>query len=292
MKTLQKNPPLWSTKLKERLDQILVGKMWKQLLLFFVVTVSTFFFVFLISLCFEADYTISSGDGNYGISDKDSIWHNTLSAFIRFANGSGMTNLHDASSTIFIIVICLVGNIVLMGMLISTITNIIDRRIDRINSGNVTYHFRNHYVVLGYNKMVISLIKELYAKEKDKMIPRDCYWFVLQTDKDAEEVRHDINSMIDDEIQNHLLIVNGGRASEEDMMRLHIENAQAIYLLGEENEYGHDSINLDSLAVCNQILEECGAKEKNLYLNIDEISAFSTFQKFNLFLNDNKNRYD
>ena len=298
MKTSLKNPPLWGTKLKEKFDQVLVGKMWKQLLLLFSVTVFSFFLVFLLSLCFDADYTIlgengdSDDNGDYGISNKNSIWHNALSAFIRFANGSDMTNLHNGASTIFIITIGLVGNIILLGILISTISNIIDRRIDRLNEGDVTYNFLNHYVILGYNKMAISLIKELYKKEKDKNIKRDCYWFVLQTDKNADEVRHDIKSMIEDNIDKHLLIVHGGRASEEDVLRLHIENAQAIYLLGEENEYGHDSINLDSLAVCDAILEKHGAGEKNVHLNIDEISAFSTFQKFNLFPNVNNNRYD
>ena len=80
--------PLWGTRINERLDQVLVGKMWKQLLLFLAVTISTFSCVFLISLCFGVDYTIHSGDGDYGISNKNSIWHNALSAFIRFANGS------------------------------------------------------------------------------------------------------------------------------------------------------------------------------------------------------------
>ena len=69
-------------------------------------------------------------------------------------------------------------------------------------------------------------------------------------------------SKLDASIVRRTIILHGGRDSREDLEKLHLPDCKEIFLLGEENETDHDSINIECAALINRILREKNAIEK------------------------------
>lgn len=76
------------------------------------------------------------------------------------------------------------GSVLLGGVLISTISNIIERRVGVVYTGRMTYrNIKNHYVLIGFNELSINMIRELYDECPSARI-------LLMSGIEAATVRH------------------------------------------------------------------------------------------------------
>ena len=217
---------------KSRLRQVF-------LLTFFIVF--TFAFVYTLSVAITSLYI-----DNY----EPSLW-NAIGHYFNpgnFEKNAGMPELA-------IFFINLFGMVLMTGLLISVLSNLLERRVDNIKNGRVSYNYKNHTIILGYDKMTISLVKQLYEKNKDSEI-------ILQTVQKVPKVKHELFSYIDSEIEDKLSILSGNRNSSEDLEKLRINEATELYIIGETNEYGRDSLNIQCLKIINSLLEK-NKKTKN-----------------------------
>ena len=118
----------------------------------------------------------------------------------------------------------LCGTVLLSGVLISTISNIIERRVDAIKSGRVTYRkIKQHYVIIGFCDTTISLIKEICKKEKNTPV-------LLISGVQTEKIRSAIQSHLSKDDENRVVIYFGNIESEEELARLNIHMAKELYL--------------------------------------------------------------
>ena len=140
------------------------------------------------------------------------------------------------------------GMILMTGLLITILSNLFERRVDNLKDGRIYYKFKNHFVIIGYDKMTISLIKQL-AEDTGKDI-------ILQTVQDVPFVRHELFSYLSKDIEENVFILNGNRNSKEDLEKLSLPCAEKIFILGEKDEYDHDSLNIECLKKINIILHE------------------------------------
>jgi hypothetical protein len=151
---------------------------------------------------------------------------------------------------VYALVIGFFGMVFLTGAFVSVITNIIQLRKDDINNGiNLNYRFKNHVIIIGYNKMTVSLIQQISSKYPNVEI-------VLQTVQKAPDIRHELYANLSPEIEKRVIIVAGNRISKGDLHKLRPEHCQEIFLLGETDEYDHDSLNIKSLELVGNILRE------------------------------------
>lgn len=133
----------------------------------------------------------------------------------------------------------LLGLIIFSGMLISVISNVLQRRVESYTKGETNYKTSNHVVVLGFNKSIPSLLTMIQEKHKGSMI-------ILMSNRNCEEMRDWIHSHIKSDIEELLILLNGDRLAEEDLKRLNLNNnIKEIFLLGEEDEVAHDAINME-----------------------------------------------
>ena len=65
---------------------------------------------------------------------------------------------------LFGILIYVAGVIVFTGMIIASITNMIARRVERHRDGLIHYLKSGHYIIMGYDDMVPSIISEIFFK--------------------------------------------------------------------------------------------------------------------------------
>ena len=57
---------------------------------------------------------------------------------------------------VFTGIVAALGMVLLSGMLITTLTNVVERRVSDVLDGNVVYgKIRDHYVIIGYGSLVV-----------------------------------------------------------------------------------------------------------------------------------------
>lgn len=200
---------------------------------------------------------------------------NALSHF--FNPGSFHPDESGEIPNIWIFFINVFGMILMTGLLISVLSNLLERRVDNLKSGRIHYNFKDHFVIIGYDKMTISLIKQLAKKHKGKYI-------ILQTVQDVPTVRHELFSYLDKKIEKHVLILNGNRNSNEDLEKLSLHRANTLFVLGETDEYDHDSLNIECLKKINKILCKNKAKlRKSCHVLFENQSTYAILQQQDLF---------
>ena len=224
-----------------------------------------------IGLSFFGMFYTPGGDGSRG------RWYDVL--FLLLDPGT----LNDSLRSPFATIIALMGVIVFGGMLISVISNVLERRVDSYKKGNTNYSVSNHVVVLGFNKSVPSLLKKINDEKKGAFV-------LLMTVKDCGYVRDWIHANIDSrqergrQVENNLIVLSGIRNADDDLERLCLNNnVQEIYILGEENEPVHDAINVGCVEKIAKMMRCKGEKKKikchvqlefDIMLSIMQISEF------------------
>jgi len=143
---------------------------------------------------------------------------------------------------LFVLVLSISGTFVFSGLLISTITNVFEKRVSLVREGLVNYYFSNHIVVLGYHDITKGLILQLLQNQKGK--PRK---IVILTEGNVPEIRKSLRSEVTKKQFKYLHILAGERTSINDLKRCGIARAIEIYILGEKNENDHDPKNNDCI---------------------------------------------
>ena len=93
---------------------------------------------------------VASGD-----SKGHGLWYDVL--FLLMDPG----NMANWMSSPFIALCALVGLVVFCGMVISLISNVLERRVNRFLHGEANYKTADHVVILGYNQSVPSLLQTI-----------------------------------------------------------------------------------------------------------------------------------
>ena len=141
---------------------------------------------------------------------------------------------------IFVTLGSVIGVIVFGGMLISVLTNMLERRIENYRSGKKTYLISSHTVILGYDEIVPSIIKHI-CESDDQM------YVLLQSSLPSEEIREKIQVSIAQEYDERIIIKNGHRTSSQDLQGLRLEKSCDIYVVGDRTKETHDAMNIECL---------------------------------------------
>lgn len=164
------------------------------------------------------------------------------------------------------------GSAAFAGVLISMCGNFIQQRVDKFRKGHVRYNFRNHTVILGCNDMVPALIRQIVGDKKDKFKGM----IVLMTSHDVEAVREQLFTDLDRKEQDKLVLVHGSRLSAEDLKNICVSKAKRIYLIGEDDDIDHDTLNINSLEIIAKQIPENMKIDCVTYLR--NRSTFALFQ--------------
>ena len=169
--------------------------------------------------------------------------------------------------------VTMTGAVIFTAMLITVLGNIISNRIDDFKKGRVRYRFDDHILVLGANSMLVSMLKEFVQTgiHKGKKI-------VVLTIQDTLDLHDRIVSYIPG-LQDVLDItfLNGSRVVEQTLENVQVSEAHSIYILGEDNEVDHDSVNLQAWDLVRKLcVDVTGIKQ--CYLVVDRMSTYHVLQ--------------
>lgn len=148
--------------------------------------------------------------------------------------------------------ICAIGGVFcLSGLLISSLVSFISRRQYEWQKGLIYYNrplgkyfcFNDFVVIIGVNEQTATIVKS--------SLHRGIKYVLIQSNRDIEKVRMWVNLSLDEEDEKRVVFYHGERTSEEDLSRLRLEDANEVYILGEDmrkiNEQDHDTYNITCL---------------------------------------------
>lgn len=169
------------------------------------------------------------------------------------------------------LLIAVIGAIVFTCLLINAFGNWLDRRIEAYRKGEIIYSFDDHVLILGANSMLFNVLKTVLKDIEN--VNRD---IVIQTTTDVEELRAVLSTEIEAKYLNNIYVVFGKRDIKESLSLLDADEAKAIYILGEEDESMHDSVNIECYNCLKQICV-CSKTVINCYISFDRLTTIQSF---------------
>ena len=251
---------------QEYIDRTISGGIKSQLTLLLVTIATALAIFFIIAMLFSIQL---HGHEEWG----ERLW----AVYNNFVDPGNQIEETAWPNRILVGLISISGSVLLGGVLISTISNIIERRVGVVYAGRMTYrNIKNHYVLIGFNELSINMIRELYDECPSARI-------LLMSGMESATVRHRIQSALPVEVERQVLVYFGNIESIEELQRLNIENAIEVYVLGDEERYGRDAKNIAIMHLVSTLRGKCyDGKMMPVYVQFDSIPSYSNIQKMNL----------
>ena len=172
----------------------------------------------------------------------------------------------------------LCGVLIFNGMLIGVITNAIDHRVEDYRVGLTHYLNSGHYIIMGYDEMVPSIIEEIFEKDNKAFI-------LLLTSFDPVKIKERLKKSVAKNLLDQIIVNYGQRTAKEYYDEIHLEAAKEIFIVGNRTRPAHDAINVECVdSICTYLnetkSEQMPKRITCVFEDIDTYSAFKTSEIF------------
>lgn len=225
--------------LAKRFDRSFSTKAKSQALWLLVTIIITYIIILIGSIILIDSPNSYDGDSYY--KDSSVLEY----SFALMLDPGQIDHLKNNNAHIVILFLALLGVITITGFTISTITNMVQRRVNQYLNGEIRYNnFENHIVIIGFGEIALAIIDQICKGEEFEESPTP---IIVMSNQDSKEIRQTINTIIDKKNEKYIYVYRGRKDSGEDLDSLMIENAKEVFLLGEKVEYNRDATNMESL---------------------------------------------
>lgn len=265
--------------IKLEFDRLLSKNMWIQ----FIVLGGFLFCVLIISyipfICSSSEW--SELCGKKGINP----WLMPIYLLIdsNALNSLYTNNEEGLSSTqglllLFSSIVFLLGAIAFSGFIIGIITNSIERRVENHKQGHIHYLKSGHYIIMGYDDMVPSIILHIFERDKDAFV-------LLMSAVESDYIREKLRKVFNEKQLEQIIINYGHRTSKDYYNDIHLESANRIYIVGLRSLPSHDAINVECVDSICDYLEQPNVKDRPkritcVFEDLDTYAAFKTSEIF------------
>ena len=196
---------------------------------------------------------------------------NTFHDLYSLANVGGWTLF--LSSLIYV-----AGVIVFTGMIIAAMTNMIARRVERHRDGLIHYLKSGHYVIMGYDEMVPSIITEIFTRNPNADV-------LLLTAVDAKIIHERLLKSVARKQMNQIFINYGQRSAKEYYKDIHLESASEIFIVGKRSLPAHDAVNVECVdGICDYLKDiRSDQKPKRITCVFEDLDTYAAFKTSEIF---------
>lgn len=256
-----------------RLDRILSQGLWSQLLLLAVLMAAAFAFANLILLLSPIDWTSFC---------KDHLVNRWVAPLYLLIDSNAFTTVRESDCngwTVFLAcIIYIIGVFLFTGMMVSVMTNMIERRVEKHRNGLVYYLREGHYIIMGYDDTITSFINHIFDKDPNAYI-------LVLTSVAAEKVHEKLLKSLTEAQLKRVIINYGHRTSTESYSKIHLESAQEVFIVGYLGNQSHDAINVECVDAICRYLSQPTVKNRPpritcVFRDLDTYSAFKLTEIF------------
>ena len=172
----------------------------------------------------------------------------------------------------------LTGAFIFNGAIIGLITSSIERRVSSHKEGNIYYLESGHYIIMGYDDMVPSIITYIFEKDKKAYV-------LLLTSAETAGIKEKLDKSFSKDDMKRIIINFGHRVSTEYYKDIHLEKSEEIYIVGNRQKAEHDAINVESVdSICRYLkgkdIKQKPTKITCVFKDLDTYAAFKTSEIF------------
>lgn len=257
-----------------RFDRTLSQDSFRQVFILLGVLVAAFLISYVLLSLFGGDWQ------GYCRANNISKWIFPLYLLI---DGNAFSNFYvdENVSSVAVLVACLiyvVGVIIFTGMIISVMTNMIERRVEDHKEGRIHYLKSGHYIILGYDQMVPSFITHVFGKDKNAYV-------LILSSTDSLEIREKLRTSFSEMEMEQIIINNGHKTSTDSYKDICLEAAEHVYIIGDHNKSAHDAINVECMDSIYRYLNDSKITQRPggitcVFKDLDTYAAFKTSDIF------------
>ncbi len=256
----------------KKIDKLISGKFFKQIQVFLVLVLVLLGFFWWIASKVENAGVFEEG----GKTFTNVFWW----VYIHFTYpGHLIIDSPEHAPKWLAVIITVFGMIFFEGAFIGLIVHAIRERREIIKRGLARYNFENHYVIIGADEVIVSLVQNLLAPgKKGKKHPQ----IVVLTKKNAEIVTEVLESNLQEELMKNIYVLFGDFVLEE-YKQLALNLVKEIYIIGDDIYQGVNNENIEIAYDLARLLEK--DKHINCYINLPETTSLNLLKKFSFSKN-------
>lgn len=170
------------------------------------------------------------------------------------------------------------GLFIFNGAIIGIIVNSIDQRTSNYREGRTHYLKSGHYIIMGYDDMVPSIISHIFEK--------DCSAYVLLlSSAESELLREKLKKVFDDDKLKQIIINYGHRNSTGYYKDIHLETAEQVYIVGNRSNQSHDAINVECVdSICTYLEQPpVVSRPKRITCVFEDLDTYAAFKTSEIF---------
>lgn len=182
----------------------------------------------------------------------------------------------------------LIGLLIFNGVIISVLSNWIAQRKENYTHGLSRYHSTGHYVIMGYDEMVPSVIASIFRRDKDAQI-------LVLSAMSSVIIRERIRKSVPKEYFDRILINYGHRIARDYYPDIQLEYAKEVYVVGKHSLPNHDAVNVECIESICAYLKDLKERLNSphtieritcVFEDLDTYTAFRTTDIFSDITND------
>lgn len=258
-------------------DRLLSKSLWRQLLLLAVALLIAFGLSFILLSFSGAEWT------RYCQKVHLSKWLLPLYLLI---DSNALNNLYIGSDEnvvkgwmlIASSITFLIGAFIFNGAIIGIITNSIEQRVESHRHGHLHYLNSGHYIIMGYDDMVPSIITHIFEKDPDAFI-------LMMSAAESGIIRERLLKVFSPKQLEHIIINYGHRMSKDYYEDIHVEAAKQVYIVGLRSLPAHDAINVECVdSICTYLERpDVTGHPRRITCVFEDLDTYAAFKTSEIF---------
>jgi len=242
-------------------DRTLTGGILRQLTVFVLLILFVLFSFWILCQIFGIPLTRSDSGNDFG-----ALWN-----LIYFFTDEGSQTSAVEGNRFVAFIISILGSVLLGGVLISTLSNIFERRVENAENGLVRYRLSNHVIIIGHNSSTAGLIMQLCNDPQYE----ECD-ILVQTSLNVNDVRMLLKAELSSEANKRVVLYFARRDSFEEVLLLHPLKARELFIVNEQTDDCSDSKSMDCIRLVARACKKRPDKLKCtvVFQNHSTVAAF------------------
>lgn len=171
-----------------------------------------------------------------------------------------------------------IGAFIFNGAIIAIITNAIEQRVKNHREGKLHYFTSGHYIIMGFDDMVPSIITHIFEKDKDARI-------LILSAAGSPYVLEKLKRPFDEKQLKQIIVNYGHKVSADYYKDIHLESAEEVYVVGLHSLPAHDAVNVECIDnICRYLncstITQRPSRIVCVFKDIDTYAAFKTSDIF------------
>lgn len=165
----------------------------------------------------------------YVFHDGSLVWQDIVAMFLD-AGSFGGAGAHDG----FRLVLALLSTFLFSALLVSMFTNVFENICERVRNGDRRYRLSGHVLILGSGSQLAGMVRQLNHNGKTVV--------VMSGSKPS--------------IDGDFIYYRGAIDDEDDLRSARPHKAEAVYIIGDDGDAGHDARGLCCLDLLKELCRE------------------------------------